>query len=118
MRFPWFCAIVTALLALASCGKPEGSDGYTFEKQSQMIDPRPIVVRTYPSVAALKAAYAQQKNGRKLGESEELFGFSVINQICTIHIVRPSVAYHPEEYGHELTHCLYGEWHPHQNDRG
>lgn len=119
MRFPWICATILALLALASCQKPEAADGYHFEQGTQMIDPRPIVVRTYPNYAALKAAYAAAPGQkRKLGENEDLFAFSSIGTVCTIHMIRPSVAYRPEEYGHELTHCLYGDFHPSQNDRG
>jgi hypothetical protein len=118
-RLPWICATLTALLTLASCGKPEGADGYHFEEGTQMIEPRAIAVVTYPSYDALKAAYAQQKNGRKLGENEDLFAFAVIKpNVCVIHEIRPAIAYKPEEFGHELTHCLYGDFHPSQNDRG
>ena len=119
MRLPWICAAVIGLLALTSCGKPEGADGYTIEQGVEMIEPRPIVVRTYPSYAALKAAYAAQPGAkRKLGEGEQLFAFAVIGKACTIHQIRPTVAYRPEEFGHELTHCLYGNFHPGRDEQG
>lgn len=119
LRVPYFATLVLGLLSLASCGDPQGADGYTMEPGAEMIDPRPIVVRTYPDYQALRAAYeAAPGQKRKLGESEQLFAFASIGQICTIHQIRPTVAYRPEEFGHELTHCLYGNFHPGQDERG
>jgi hypothetical protein len=40
------------------------------------------------------------------------FGFvSPDRPACTIHIVDPAKDYRPEWIGHELTHCLHGQWH-------
>lgn len=110
-------AIVALALALLSC-KPSGSpDGYFFEAQSKRLPDAAIQVQTYPSYAALKRAYSAYHNGRVLGSNEDLQAFSVIKvgQSCTIHMIDPKVTYQPEFFGHELTHCLYGEFHPSQN---
>jgi predicted small secreted protein len=101
---------------LASCNQGAG-DGYTFEKGTQRIAERPIKVVTYGSYADLRRAYATFHEGRQLSQNEELQAFSVINGVCTIHMIDPAVNYQPDFFGHELTHCLYGDFHPHQNDR-
>lgn len=108
-----------ALLLLAGCDAQQSTkgDGYTFEQGSQRIAERSIRVVTYETETALKAAYAEVGQ-RTLGPNEDLFGFSVITKTgCTIHALDPKVNYRPEELGHELTHCLYGEFHPSQNER-
>jgi hypothetical protein len=30
---------------------------------------------------------------------------------CNVYIMDPKVNYQPEWYGHELVHCMYGDWH-------
>ena len=107
------------LCALTSCNEcGPASDGYTFEQGSQRIGDREIRIVLYSSGAELKAAYAALPNGRQLGPSEDLQAYSAItNNTCTIHMIDPAAHYNPEFAGHELTHCLYGEFHPSQNDR-
>ena len=34
---------------------------------------------------------------------------------CTIYIRDPMWKYEPEHMGHELSHCMWGRWHPQQN---
>jgi hypothetical protein len=93
------------------------ADGYYFEKNALRINARPIKIVVYSDVKSLRAGYAKI-NGRTLAANEELFGFGVINQsACTLHLIDPKTRYMPEELGHELTHCLYGEFHPSQNER-
>lgn len=103
-------------LVLGSCNQGS-SDGYTFEPGTQRLSPqREIRVVTYQTMNALKEAYAGTHGARQLGTTEELQAFSVINSsTCTIHMIDPAVRYMPEFFGHELVHCLYGEFHPHQN---
>lgn len=36
---------------------------------------------------------------------------------CTVHIMDPLVSYEPEWYGHEFTHCFYGQWHKNNESR-
>lgn len=109
---------VIAALALASCNThPVASDGYTFEQKSELLEPRQIKVVLYPTLSSLKKEYDGTKNAAALPTNRALQAFSVIGQkTCTIHMVDPKVSYMPEFFGHELTHCLYGEFHPSQND--
>jgi len=64
----------------------------------------------------------EHNNSKQLREEIKQYGinhadihaFSVINpetNVCTIHIIKPSIDYMPEHIGHELVHCIYGAWH-------
>ena len=37
---------------------------------------------------------------------------------CTIHMMDPAVNYEPEIYGHELTHCIRGQFHKNKDSLG
>lgn len=101
-------------LFLTAC-TPSSGDGYYFEKDSKRIAERPIKVVTYQTYDELLASYSTF-NGRTLTVKEKLQAFTVINKTCTIHMIDPAVNYQPDFFGHELTHCLYGEFHPSQNN--
>lgn len=114
-------ALAASCLLLASCDVGTGAaDGYTFEKGNELLLPeRDVKVILYPTNAALQDSYKLRKGGRVLSPGEELFGFSTINRTtCYIHTIDPAVSYKPEAIGHEMTHCLFGEFHPNQNQRG
>jgi hypothetical protein len=108
---------IPILILLAACEVTD-SDTYFFEPESVAIDPQPqIIIKRYPSSRAVRAAYAKSKHGRKLEDKEELFGFSEItSKTCVVHVVDPAVNYEPAELGHEVTHCLYGNFHPRQDE--
>lgn len=98
--------ILLASLLLASCNT-EAADGYDFKPPQARIE-REIKVVLHPNLVSV----AKAKPGQPLAADRELFGFAVINsKTCTIHAVDPAKSYHPEQLGHELTHCLYGDWH-------
>lgn len=107
---------LAATLAVASCNQG-ASDGYFFEKDTQPLSPeREIHLVLYPNLAEVNAAFQAQSNSPKLAGDRELQAFSVItDETCTIHMIDPAVKYMPEFFGHELVHCLYGEFHPGQN---
>lgn len=104
------------LIGLGCKQEYKAPDGYNFEPVERIAE-RPIKVVTYPSERALKNAYAKLPRGRQMGDNEHLQAFTVINSVCTIHMVDPATRYQPEFFGHELVHCLYGEFHPSQNER-
>lgn len=108
--------LMIALLLAACDSSPSAPDGFTFEQTSERLEPpRQLVVVTVASQDDLNALYERTKNAEKLPSNAELFGFGVISsRTCTIYIVDPKLTYKPEHYGHELTHCLYGNWHPNQ----
>lgn len=109
--------IFALFLFIGACGQQGSSDGYYFEKDSKRID-RQIKTVLYPNQAAIVAAYETQTGKKRQLGNEELQAFSVIgSQTCTIHMVDPAIKYQPDFIGHELTHCLYGDFHPSQNER-
>lgn len=82
-----------------------GLDGYKFEtKAVQNRDVR-IDVKLHPDLEDL----------RRAGGDDGLAAYSLIwkdGSRCEVHIVDPEVWYRPEYFGHELTHCIFGEFHP------
>lgn len=38
--------------------------------------------------------------------------------VCVVHIVDPTVGYYPEFIGHEVMHCIFGDWHHKFTARG
>jgi hypothetical protein len=104
-----------ALLALASCNEQGSTDGYYFEPVPRL-EERRIIVKTHPSLEALKSEFSKYPSAPNISRDRALQAFSVISSTtCTVHIVDPAVRYMPEFIGHEIVHCLYGEFHPSQH---
>lgn len=100
------------LLFLTSCnpGPQKGADGYTFrEKQFEKTKVQ-INIVTYKSQVDLQRAL-----GNRGGvDRQTVVAFSELRapfDVCTIHMVDPKVKYQPEFVGHEMLHCVYGQWH-------
>lgn len=104
------------MLLLAAC-KGGGSDGYVFEDDAKRIEPQQtIVVNLYHNTGLVTDRYKQANGIKRDLVSEDVFGFTSYNgRTCNIHIVDPAVSYKPEKIGHELTHCLYGNFHKTQD---
>jgi hypothetical protein len=105
---------VAAALLLSSC-KPTGTDGYTFEKAQftqTSFTVTMVLVQNEQELVKLAPPAAIKLQGSK----GELFAFGKVGpNRCTIYAVDPAAQYRPQNLGHELTHCIYGEWHPEQN---
>ena len=110
-----------ALLSLAAC-LPEGAaterirsidgetgrDGYVFQQREfTRLDQR-IVIHLYPSVEALRAVNGP--GSLLVGRAQ--WGFFA--GVCHIHVVDPAARYMPDIIGHELAHCMHGNFHPGQ----
>lgn len=105
--------IVICGVALAVVVKEwPSSDGYRFETTNGSAREMLVAVQTYRTLEELqRAGKAHWKDVDTLG------GFAHFNsrtKICTIHILDPGLNYQPEVIGHEVSHCLYDEWHPNQ----
>lgn len=103
------------LLALAACEKEHPSygqlaeDGYHLEDVSDLRNPV-IRVMIHISRADMLKAYPGVP-------PEDLQAFTTYNKertTCTVHLVDPAKKYKPQWAGHELLHCVYGNWHPSQ----
>jgi hypothetical protein len=104
-----------ALLLLAGCQDTNrvGQDGYTFESIDMPNTGKKITFVLYKS----DHHFRYEVKRRNLVPDRLVFGFSIINQeknTCEVHIVDPAVRYDPEAVGHEITHCLYGNFHKSQ----
>lgn len=122
MKSFWLGVLFTVAFltfSLAACKQSDtAADGYVFEKGTESIGHREIKVVQYPSFEALRDSYNKQPGARQIGATESLQAFSAYNdKTCTIHMIDPAVHYQPEFFGHELVHCLYGNFHPTQDKR-
>jgi hypothetical protein len=90
-----------------------GKDGYRFEKETFFRSEFPVEVILFPTEQALQAAYKTRTKATH-SSSKTIAAFAVIrtnNPTCTIYMLDPKTNYQPEFIGHELVHCIYGEWH-------
>jgi len=106
--------IFLATIMLASCepGPQKGKDGYYFEQET--------FVRHQFTVAIVVAKDQKElnelakANGAYIPEGREAGAFARLDLTkphCTIFTIDPREIYIPEFLGHELTHCMYGNWH-------
>ncbi len=108
--------LFAAALTIAGCkAESLASDGYYFERDRAQYHERKIEVIMVANQAQLYAEYRKYTNKEPDGE---LMAFSRLNNdTCVVYVLDPKISYKPEFIGHELTHCLYSEFHPSQNNR-
>lgn len=87
-------------------------DGYVFEISQFVSRASNINIVRHNSYEDMRAAYKGD-----LPEDKKLLGFAHYKtnndkSKCTIHIIDPRIEYRPEVIGHELTHCIHGDFHP------
>jgi hypothetical protein len=87
------------------------SDGYRFRG-----DPPPIrlefsvIVKEYDTPEELSSAI--RGLGFTARKAKDIHAFAAVQgNVCTIHIIKPAKDYMPEHIGHEMVHCIYGNWH-------
>jgi hypothetical protein len=95
-------------LLLAGCNQ-SAADGYRFERAEWFRSEQTLAVVAHPNLEELRKA--ADKAGAK-GEGKIMAWGAIGKDRCTIHIVDPVKGYAPEYIGHEVTHCIYGRWHP------
>ena len=104
-------SIVLGLLgfiAVALTADPVATDGYIFEgKQFTNQDVRVRMVY-YDDLSELQL----EAEIREFENSESIMAFAFSDRkYCEIHAMDPEIEYKPERYGHELMHCIHGNWH-------
>ena len=105
------------ILFLGACEPTSntGTDGYKFGKPQYEKQSVQVNVVTYKT----RADFDNAAKGFGVA-SETLVAFSVLEppfDQCTIHMIDPRTKYQPEFTGHELLHCVYGQWHTDNNSR-
>jgi len=98
-----------------------GKDGYYFEQAEKVITDPVIHVVYVSSPAEMRQLY-YDKTGKNLPNNLQLKAFSTIYPAapdrCTLYMLDPrTTTYEPEFIGHEFAHCVFGQWHPRQDER-
>lgn len=112
-------AITVALLFATSCGDQVGTntgkDGYKFEVKEYEKQTVTVTIQVFASQDALnKYAKDNKIDVQNLAAFAKLYPSQ---DKCTIFVVDPSAHYEPEFIGHEFVHCVWGRWHPKQDER-
>jgi hypothetical protein len=91
---------------VSACDKP-AADGYQFGEPSWVQTDLRVTVVLVPSVEELRRIAPKVEPGR------EVMAFARVSPdgSCTIYKLDSRVRYAPEWDGHELNHCIFGEWH-------
>jgi len=93
-----------------------GSDGYIIEQAEFMHTDIHLRIHMFRSEKEFKAA--KISNGVKDPPNAETMAFTYSNKNsneCEIYMYDPAYIYEPEYIGHELVHCIYGDFHPTQD---
>lgn len=106
-------AIFLGSWLLQSCQqKKVGADGYYFEKETFTrtdIQVKIVLVQNQNEMTKLL-----EEHGRTPAAGNQVAAFSSLSKEtseCTIYMIDPKLSYQPEFIGHELVHCIYGNWH-------
>lgn len=93
-----------------------GRDGYTYHGQEFNKNKVTVNIITYKTRSELR------KDATKVGETNpRLAAWTDIHppyNECTIHMLDPAVNYEPEIFGHELVHCMRGQFHKNNDSLG
>ena len=108
----------TMWISNSSFARETGADGYRFSTKSIERKEVRIKIVTYKTSEALeKALKSHLGNDPKYSaiKASRVEAFSILElpeyNVCTIHMIDPEVSYEPEYVGHEMLHCIYGQWH-------
>ena len=114
---------IVLLAGCATTSAHKAADEYSFEKGSfthtditlkVVLVPNQLEMTTLLKERSLKSNMVY--NNISVGKQVFAFSaFSPSNNTCTIYMIDPKVDYQPERIGHELVHCIYGDWHHHQD---
>lgn len=100
-----------ALLSAAPMNPFPGIDRYLFEKKDFTRSGMALHVREYKTREALRESFVKLFPGKPYPIG--LLAFARWNDYaCEIHIMDPAVRYEPHVVGHEMTHCIHGNFHP------
>lgn len=100
------------VIATAATAQSPGRDGYYFTPSSQAPNLTPqITFVVHSSTEDLRRAMpasAQVVEGRRI----RVRAWSELKDgKCIVHLIDPMVLYSPELIGHEVAHCVYGQFH-------
>ena len=120
----FFATLLTPLLLLG-CGDVSntGADGYQFGEKQYSNGTVTVNIRTFENREEFERT-AKDMGIAQFTKSDvgNIVAFSTIPaeapyDTCTIYMIDPSTRYEPEWIGHEMAHCIYGQWHQNNNTR-
>lgn len=89
-------------------------DGYQFEEKQWQREEIALSVRVFAGEGDLR----QEAERLGVDDSDYLHAFTAAGReesVCTIHVLDPdSNPWKPGIIGHEVAHCIWGEFHPSQ----
>lgn len=94
----------------AICGNLLGADGYSFGSKEFTRSTVEVTFVTFKSKWDM-IKYTREHGIYMPNDVQSVSTISKSDNKCTIYTVDPASRYIPEQYGHELTHCIYGRWH-------
>ena len=114
--------LAAAAFAMALSANPadakKAADGYTFSVKDMNNKALEVHIIEYASYPEMTAAWVKA-DPRRIPDGRHLAAFSQLDtnpnaplRYCVIHIINPLIEYNPESVGHELMHCIYGNFHP------
>lgn len=112
-RIIFAVCMAALMLALPACNQDK-EVAQDFDRSAR---PQAITVYVYPNERAVTDAFYKQMAGKKVphdGASRLGFANWVLNENrCEIHVAKIRTENDPrmETWGHELAHCIYGNFH-------
>jgi len=98
-------------IAVELTANPQATDGYIFEGKDFTQQNIRINMVYYESLDQLRL----EATLRDYPNTDLMLAFAEADgKYCEIHTVDPNLEYRPERYGHELMHCVHGNWHSKQ----
>lgn len=107
--------LATLMMSVPAAAAGPSLDGYTFEKaqfEHDNIKVEFVKVHTQAEMVWLAGTFGIKPT------SGAVKAFSVNEgDTCVIYAEDPKVDYEPEFLGHELAHCIFGNFHPQQSKK-
>lgn len=96
--------------------KMPGADGYAFTTPAKFDNKNlKTTIVQYDTLDQLRKIYKEHP----LSDEEKANNIMAFTEEgsneCTVHIISPFISYEPEYIGHELLHCIYGNFHEDQD---
>ena len=120
--YKYFVALSLSIISTTAISAV-GRDGYEFPSSREIINDKVVQIRVIYLdsqrdllIKFKKLDTSSKSKTRPDGEDKDrkLYAFSLVSKlggVCTVYIVNPTKTYRPEILGHEVFHCLEGDWH-------
>ena len=112
MKFLIIPIILTVCVSCTNIGNstPKSSDGYRFgEKETEMLNPNIefVIMKNYFEYNKIRKKFF----GHHWDTVQAFTRWRPESKTCIIYIKDPDWIYEPEYIGHEVAHCIWGNWH-------